>query len=164
MSSDKADKGYFWQVLILSLFILFFCAMIATFTKAARGVSRVVDPDYYDHGLNYGRDGEKLRNGERLGWRMAASLSGDLLEIRVSDAKGNPVGGGKVSLTLNDALPRKERKGSNAWAEGSEPAIVEKTPGVYAAVLKNNSGKDVKGKIVFAKGDAALSGRVVVLR
>lgn len=164
MPSDKAGRGRFWQIFILSVVTLFLCAMTVTLTTAVRGVTRVVDPDYYDHGLHYGRDGEKLGNAEKLGWRMATTVSENRLEIRVTDAEDNPVGGGRVTFALDDADSNKAGRGRDAWAGAGDPVVAEKAPGVYSIMLDKGGASDVKAKILFTKGDAALSGRLVVLR
>ncbi|KAF0216319.1 MAG: FixH family [Geobacteraceae bacterium] len=159
VTEKKRDKGRFWQLLLVSLVFVFAAAMTATLIGAARRVSPVVDADYYARGLNYGKDEEKTRNAQRLGWRISASYAGELLEIRVHDRGGGPVKGGNVTLTLYDGKTGM----SEARAEGNVPGITETSPGVYSVGLKTAGGKDLTGKVVFAKGDAVISERVVIL-
>jgi hypothetical protein len=43
-----------WKIVLATLVCLFLVGMSASLIVAAKRVSRVVDPDYYSHGLHYG--------------------------------------------------------------------------------------------------------------
>ena len=54
MTEKQRDGGKFWKIAIAALVGIFLIAMAASMVLAARRVSRVVDADYYQHGLHYG--------------------------------------------------------------------------------------------------------------
>jgi len=62
MNGEGPGTGRSWKVAIAALIGIFLIAMIASLVVAGRRVSRVVDRDYYQHGLHYG---EAVRSTER---------------------------------------------------------------------------------------------------
>ena len=54
MQKKHPESGKPWKITLAALVGLFLVAMAATMFIAVRKVSRVVDPDYYSHGLHYG--------------------------------------------------------------------------------------------------------------
>lgn len=54
MQEKHPGGGKPWKITLVALVGLFLVAMVATLVIAGRKVSRVVDPDYYNHGLHYG--------------------------------------------------------------------------------------------------------------
>jgi hypothetical protein len=54
MTEKQRDGGKSWKIAIAGLIGIFLIAMAASMVLAARRVSKVVDADYYQHGLHYG--------------------------------------------------------------------------------------------------------------
>jgi FixH len=54
MKEKRQDGGTYWKVALGMLVGVFLVGMVASLVLASRRVSRVVDPDYYQHGLHYG--------------------------------------------------------------------------------------------------------------
>ncbi len=51
---DKKPTGRSWKITLAVLIGAFIVSTALSMIVAARRVSRVVDPDYYRHGLRYG--------------------------------------------------------------------------------------------------------------
>lgn len=149
--------GHFWKLSIIALLALFLLGTAWSLVRAVRGVSRVVDSDYYNHGLDYDKERQGGAVAERRGWRMQSAFAEGRLTVRVADRSGAPVGGGV--MTLNLAAP---------VAPGNGPllpvsVLVEGRPGVYSAGLLLARGNELRGTLVFTRGDAGMTGKVVVL-
>ena len=54
MKEKPRDAGRPWKIGIAALIGLFLVAMVTSLVLARQRVSRVVDRDYYEHGLHYG--------------------------------------------------------------------------------------------------------------
>jgi hypothetical protein len=54
MKERHRDGGRPWKIGLALLVGLFLVAMATSLVLASRRVSRVVDADYYQHGLHYG--------------------------------------------------------------------------------------------------------------
>lgn len=54
MQKNHPDAGKSWKITLAALVGVFLVAMVASLVIAGKKVSRVVDPDYYSHGLHYG--------------------------------------------------------------------------------------------------------------
>lgn len=54
MQKDHTKSGTPWKITLATLVCLFLVATIASLVVAEHRVSRVVDPEYYSHGLHYG--------------------------------------------------------------------------------------------------------------
>ncbi len=145
--------GHFWKLSIIALLALFLLVTAWSLVRAVRGVSRVVDSDYYRHGLDYNKERQGGVVAERSGWRMQSVFAEGRLTVRVADRSGAPVRGGVMTLKL--AAP---------FAPGKGPLLlVEGRPGVYSAGLLLVRGDELRGDIVFTRGDAVMTGKVVVL-
>ncbi len=62
MTEKRPDDGKSWKIGLALMVGIFLVAMAMSLLLASRRVSRVVDRDYYQHGLHYG---EKLPATER---------------------------------------------------------------------------------------------------
>jgi hypothetical protein len=149
--------GQFWKLSIIALLALFLLVTAWSIARAVRGVSRVVDADYYRHGLDYNKVRQGWAVAERRGWRMQSDFADGRLTVRVADKSGAPVEGGVMTLNL-----------APSFAPGNGPllpvtVLVEGRPGVYSAGLLLARGDELRGTIVFSSGDAAMTGTVVVL-
>jgi hypothetical protein len=54
MKEKPPESGKSWKVAIAALIGIFLIGMTVSLVVASRRVSRVVDRDYYQHGLHYG--------------------------------------------------------------------------------------------------------------
>ena len=53
MQKKHPGTGKPWKITLATLVCLFLVATVASMILAAKRVSRVVDADYYEHGLHY---------------------------------------------------------------------------------------------------------------
>jgi len=149
--------GDYWKLSIIALLALFVLVTAWSLVRAVRGVSRVVDSDYYRHGLDYNKERQGGVVAERRGWRMQSAFADGRLTVRVADRSGAPVGGGV--MTLNLAPPVAPGNGHLLPVS----VLVEDRPGVYSAGLLLARGDKLRGTLFFSRGDAAMTGKVVVL-
>lgn len=157
-------SGYFWQTLIVALVVVFIVGLAATFVTVTRKGSPVVDVDYYARGLHYGSDRGRERSGEQQGWRLETSMGKGVLEVRVRDGQGAPVGGGLLILTLAERPDANKKGEAYAWANGTPLIGLEQGPGVYAVTVPRQQPGDRQGKLAFTRGDAMLAEKVVILQ
>jgi hypothetical protein len=54
VQKKHSGTGKPWKITLATLVCLFLVAMAASMIVAAKRVGRVVDPEYYSHGLHYG--------------------------------------------------------------------------------------------------------------
>ena len=149
MNNRREDTGRFWKRVIVGLFILFFAAMAASFGIAALKVSRVVDKDYYSHGLHYG-DAQN-RAGEPAGWSMTAALTGGRIQLRVYDATGAPLGGGTVVFDMET-----DGKGTRL------PLILVEAPlGTYMTAPLPATQSELRGTIHVTRGGTSIHKKMV---
>ncbi|ACH38251.1 FixH superfamily protein [Citrifermentans bemidjiense Bem] len=139
-----------YRVVLVTLFGIFIAGMAATFFASGMLASRVTDPDYYRNGLNYDRTRSGARN-PGLKWTLTATLAGRDLLVRVCDEKGAPVAGGSLSLhpgkkTDSSALPLQ---------------LAESAPGVFRTSLPVSAQSELQGVLLFTRGEASASQRVV---
>lgn len=150
MKSPHTDSGRRWQGALALLLILFLVATATSMILAGKRVSRVVDRDYYDHGLHYGEEVPSSK-GDATGWTMTTSFSKGELAVEVRDRDRRAVPGG--SLTFQPLQV------------GGTPApkllLAEVAPGRY---LCAGAGKGAGGKGVlrFTKGGASIQNNVVL--
>jgi nitrogen fixation protein FixH len=153
MQHSTNNSGARWKLGIVALIGVFLVGMAASLTVAARRVSRVVDPDYYSHGLHYGQTQDRGKNAG-LGWTIAAEVSGDQLQVRIKDASGTPVSGGRLSFELNAG-------GSGKPAAALE--FAEAAPGLFRARRPAPEGGELHGTLRYARGEALASQKLVLL-
>ena len=140
-----------WQLGLALLFGVFLIGMAVSMALASLRASRVVDVDYYDHGLHY----DQAHNGSSkagFDWVITASLAGDRLQVRVKDQSGKAVAGGKLSFQ-----PEPGRAGQPA-----KLALSEAEPGLLQAPRPLSPQGELRGTLRFTRGDAAASRRLVL--
>jgi nitrogen fixation protein FixH len=140
-----------WKIALALLFGVFLVGMAASFVIASRRGSRVVDADYYSHGLHY----DQTRTGSKnagLNWTMSASLAGGELQVQVSDESGAPVAGGEL---------RFEPQAGNAGLSRAL-ALAESAPGIFRAPRPVAPNGELHGVLRFTRGEAAASHRLVL--
>ena len=150
MANATPTTGFPYRLALGLLVALFLVAMVASFVTAARRVSRVVDPDYYSHGLNYGADQAARAGSAALSWTITPTLKDGELQVRVADQSGAPVTGGQLSF---------EPQGAAA------PAVLswtETAPGLFRASTPA-AGTTLRGTLRFSRGTATLSHKLVLL-
>ena len=153
MPEQLKNSGTRWQLGIVLLIGVFLVGMAASLVTAARRVSRVVDTDYYSHGLHYGETQDSSKNAG-LGWTLAAGLSASELQVRVSDASGAPVAGGRLNFE-----PRPDAKGEPAAAL----KLAESAPGLFRAPRPALPRGELHGVLRFTRGEAVASRKLVLL-
>lgn len=145
-----------WKLALALLVAAFFGGMATTMTIAANRVAPVTDPDYYQKGLNYGRTASGSHNAGQ-GWSLAASLVEGELQVRVTDQTGAPVSGGELTFQ-----PKLTETGSGPLPEAAL-ALRESDPGVYRAPRPALRQGDLRGMLLFAKGGATASRKLVLI-
>jgi hypothetical protein len=147
------NSGNRWKLGIVLLIGVFLVGMTFSMVTAARRVSRVVDTDYYSHGLHYGETQDRSKN-PGLGWTLAAELSGAKLQVRVSDQSGAPVSGGKLSFQ-----PQGDARGQVA----APLELAEAAPGLFQVRRPEFSGGELHGTLHYTRGEAEAHRKLVLL-
>ena len=150
--SDMSDAARRWKWGIGVTVLLFIAALAGTMTLSVRNGTRVVDVDYYDHGLHYGTERNTDRTGAGNGWRAAVTYAGGRLQLQLNDATGAPVRGARVTFSTAAAASR-----------AVVVPFVEDGAGSYATPPLTGSGA-VNGNITAVRGTDSLRLRVAVIR
>lgn len=137
-----------WPQLIVALGLLFMAFSAWAAYRATTRVSKVTDREYYSHGLKYNQSLVEQRAAETMGWALAATVSGDRLEVRLSDRSGRPVTGcqGEASL-LSDII---------------RLPLVEDAPGLYSAPLKPDLQGEIAARLELNRDGARISRRLLL--
>ncbi len=151
MTKRVQQGGKPWLYGLLILFALFLVATAWSLLKAGREVSRVVDRDYYNHGLLYAPV-DASSAAARLGWRSQPLYRDGRLELKITDRNGSPVTGGVLTVIL-------EGKGAPSGTLTCGIA----SPGVYCVPLVPVSGSVLKAGWLFRRGSDSMSGRMTVM-
>jgi nitrogen fixation protein FixH len=152
MPEAVKDSGTRWKLGIVLLIGVFLVGMVASLVTAARRVSRVVDTDYYSHGLHYGQAQDGSRNAG-LAWTITPGIAGSELQAQVRDASGAPVAGGKLSF-----VP--QVKGVAQPAGTLE--LLETAPGDFRARRPGAIQGELHGTLRFTRGGAVVSRKLVL--
>lgn len=147
MKPDNKHSAVNWKILLGLLVAFFIGAQVVTMVFAGKKVGRVVDPDYYKNGKNYGQDLHKAK-AARPDWIVNPSLQADHLLVMVTDHSGTAVSGGIGRLELSGVQPME---------------LFEATPGVYRSKEAIKSS-ELRGTISISKGDAVFIDRVALFR
>jgi nitrogen fixation protein FixH len=153
MPQTTQNSGTRWKLGITLLIAVFLVGMTASLIIAARRVSRVVDPDYYNHGLHYGKNQDGSQNAG-TGWTIAAALSGNQLQVRVTDQSGAPVAGGKLKF---------EQRVKGGTQPDQALQLSESAPGVFRAERPGPASGELLGTLHFTRGEAAASRKLVLI-
>ena len=140
-----------WKAGIALMVGVFLIGTAASLVVAVRRASRVVDTDYYSHGLHY----DQTRNGSKnvgLNWNLSASCADGELRVRVQDQAGAPVAGGKL---------RFESEPGRTGNIGILP-LAESAPGVFRAPRPVSPAGELRGTLRFTLGEASASHRLVL--
>lgn len=137
-----------WQLAILLLLGVFLLGMGTTMFISVKRGSQVTDADYYQNGLNYDRTESGARN-PGLNWTMSATLAGSDLQVRVLDENGTPVPGGRLLFQTVQA------------GEKEALPLAESAPGVFIAPWPTSGQTELRGVLLFTRGEASASQKVV---
>ncbi|HEY6871947.1 MAG TPA: FixH family protein [Geobacteraceae bacterium] len=151
---EMRPAGISWKITLVVLICLFAVTTALSLFIAGRRVSRVVDSDYYRHGLHYGET-HSSPGAAGADWSMAASLAGDQLQVKVRDGNGAPVTGGQVTCDLELGCAGEKRLSLS---------LVEAGPGVYRTSCPEALRGEGRGTMRCTRGDTAISGKLVVLQ
>ncbi|HBA89207.1 MAG TPA: nitrogen fixation protein FixH [Geobacter sp.] len=150
MPSSTKSTGRSYKIALSLMFGIFLLGMAATLLLSTRRGSRVVDAEYYNNGLHYGQTGSGARN-PGLGWSLSASIQGSDLLVKVNDEQGAPVAGGKLFF----------QPGRSATVRNEAVTLSESSPGIFRAPRPAAAEGDLQGTLLFSRGEASASQRVV---
>ena len=151
MTTHPPHGGKSWLYGLILMVVIFLVASAWSLLKAGREVSRVVDRDYYNHGLLYAPV-DASSAAARLGWRSQPLYRDGRLELKITDRNGLPVTGGNLTVSL-------EGKGVPSGTLSCGIA----SPGVYCVPLVPVSGSVIKAGWLFRRGSDSMSGRMTVM-
>ncbi len=137
-----------WQLSIALMVAVFLLGMTVTMLMSMWRGAGVTDTQYYQNGLNYDRTKSGARN-PGLNWSMSASLAGRDLQVRVHDEKGAPITGGALQFR------------TEAYGNPTVLSLNEASPGVFVSPWPATGKAELKGLLVFTKGEATASQKVV---
>ncbi|WP_129127446.1 FixH family protein [Geomonas oryzae] len=137
-----------WQLSIVLMIAVFLLGMAGTMLMSMQRGAGVTDAQYYQNGLNYDRTKSGARN-PGLNWSMSASLAGRDLQVRVHDEKGAPITGGALQFR------------TEAVGNPSVLSLTEASPGVFVSPWPATGKAELRGLLVFTKGEASASRKVV---
>ena len=146
------NSGARWKQGIVLLIGVFLVGTTLSMVTAARRVSRVVDTEYYSHGLNYGET-QDLSKNPGLAWTITPALSGAELQVQVRDASGALLAGGKLSF-------QPQLNGAGQSAPGLK--LAETAPGVFHARRPAPAAGEMRGTLRFTRGGAVASRKLVL--
>lgn len=149
MNATSTDTGARWKLILAALVIFFIGAQVLTMVFAGRRVGRVVEPDYYKKGQQYGESLRRAKAG-RPDWTMTAGTSSGRIHLVVRDSSGAPVTGGAAAIELAGPSP------------ASIP-LIESEPGTYQAA-HSFAGSELRGMVRIAKGESVFTDKLVLFR
>jgi hypothetical protein len=139
-----------WRMLLALMLGVFLAGMVLSLVLAAHRMSTVVDADYYQNGLHYGRTASGAVNPGSE-WRINAFLAGNDLRVVVLDQSGAPVRGGKLSLQPDSAAP------------ASPPLqLAEIAPGAFSCPRPPSRQGELHGTLRFTCGEASATQKLVL--
>lgn len=147
MKPDKKHGVVHWKIILGLLVVFFIGAQVITMVFAGKKVGRVVDPDYYAKGKDYGQDLLKTQ-AARPDWTVQVSLQADHLVVTVKERSGVPVTGGTGRLELPGVAPME---------------LVETASGIYRSRDAITS-TELRGSISIVKGNALFTDQVALFR
>lgn len=143
------DPSQRWKMLLALIIGVFLAGMVLSMVLAAHRIGRVVDVDYYQNGLHYGRTASGALN-PGIGWSINAYLAGNDLRVLVRDRSGSPVAGGRLSLH-DTALP------------ASPPLkLAEISPGAFSCPKPLSRQGEMRGTLRFTCGEASATQKLVL--
>jgi len=149
--TGRKDTTHGWKWVISGTVLLFTAALVATMVFSVCRGTRVVDADYYDHGLHYDARQASDRTGVADGWRADVSCAGGRLQLCLIDGAGAPGRGATVTFTPSASSP------------GGSVALVEGNPGTYTSSTLSETCA-VTGTMTVVRGADILRRRVAVIR
>jgi nitrogen fixation protein FixH len=121
------NKGHLWIGIVIAFLVGNVVATMVLLSEAGDPEGRVL-PDYYAKAVAYDDVMAQERASAALGWTATPSLRGEMLEIRVADRAGAPLGGLAVTATVD---PR----GRTDRTEAVQ--LDEIAPGVYRGAVRD---------------------------
>jgi hypothetical protein len=153
----------FYKIALSLLVGVFLCAMAATFYIAAHRGSRVVDTDYYSHGLHYGQTPSGASN-PGIRWTLSPSLSGSDLKVCVSDASGATICGGVLRFSADRDIRKGDRHLSAKEPVPSSILLAESSPGIFTAPRPVSANGELRGTLLYTRGEAVATQKLVLLQ
>ena len=147
------DKGIIWKAALCLLFAVFLVGMVLSMTIASRKGSKVVDREYYSHGLHY-NETSKNSGQETAGWSISSAIVDGQVLFRLFDASGKPLAGASATFL---ATP----DGNNT---AQKLTLNETAPGVYSATYPSGTLNELRGILRVARGSAVMQNKVVIFK
>jgi len=146
-----AAARYRWPLLLGVLFLAFLLFSSWSIYQAGARVSPVVDPDYYRSGQGYHAEERAWRAAAAAGWQVLLAREGELLQARLLDGDGAPVGGSRVIIRSS----RRNGVHDQFW----QVTLAESSPGVYQAMVAEVPVNPVELLLSAATEEARLDRR-----
>jgi len=143
-----------WPWLLLMLAAFFVLITGWSVQRAGIAGSRVLDRDYYSHGLKYNQTMLEKQAAAALGWQLAAAIEGELLTARLHDQEQRPVSGGNGMIMIRRRTGRDYRAG--------EIALNEVAAGVYQGRLPTDGTDELDLTLVIRRQGAEIRRRMLV--
>jgi hypothetical protein len=153
MNTLHSDTGKLWKIMLFAIVGIFIIGTVASLIIAKRKVSKVVDTEYYSHGLHYAETHSKTGNAG-AGWTITASVVEGHLQVLIHDVSGGPVTGG---LLVFD--PDRDITGRTSGSL----QLSESSPGIYRIPTPLDVKNELHGVMRFTKGDGTVISKVVVI-
>ena len=150
MTDPRPTASY--QLLLGAVVTLFLAGMVTSFVVAARRVSVVTDPDYYEKGLRYAVTARKAAAADLAGWRVSIAHDGETLRVTVTDKSGDPIRSGEARF-----IPE-----TSGAARRAPLSLTEDAGGVYRLPFPASPAAGVRGELVFGKGGREMTRKVVI--
>lgn len=143
-----------WPWLLLGLATIF--ALVTGWSVQRAGIagSRVLDRDYYSHGLKYNQTMLEKQAAAALGWQLVAAIEGERLTARLHDQEQRPVSNGEGRLLVRQRAGRDYRT--------SEIALAEVAAGVYETVLPAAGADELDLTLIIRRDRAEIRRRLLV--
>jgi len=147
-------KTNYWVggLMLLGLFFILITGW-SVFT-AGRGVSSVVDPHYYDHGLKYNDTLIERRAAGTMAWNAVLALESRQVTVRLTDGGTGPVTGCRGQITLH--MTTEDSRIPVSFE------LHESAPGVYSLVLPANIEGTVPAELKLGR-DSMIFRRNILL-
>jgi nitrogen fixation protein FixH len=147
------NKVNYWVGGLICLGLFFSLITGWSIFSASRGVSSIVDPNYYAHGLKYNDTQLERRAVLAMGWHAAVTIAGRRVVILLSDGE-NPVPGCQGHILLHVAR-----------ADTRLPLqldLVESSPGTYGVLLPANISGGVPAELSLGRDGMILHRNVLL--
>lgn len=94
-------RGLIWPTLItVALLFTVGANVVMLFAATSDRNGSVVEPDYYQKAVDWDRTMARRAASDRLGWRVAAGIGADRVDLTLLDSLGAPISAAAIEVTL----------------------------------------------------------------